>query len=636
MRLRNRHLLLLDLLVFCVCPVLAVALRTDSPASVAAHVHSLAIYALFAIAIRLAVFIPVGLYSRYWRYASVAEIAQVTLAVSLSTLLLWSALLAVLTPLGVIQQGFPRSIPLIDGLLVLPAVGGIRFLARLRHYYQQRRANNRPEAQRVAIVGAGEAGGMIVKEIAANPQLGLHPVAFIDDDSRKHNLVIHGVRVVGGREVLAELRDRYGVQQAIIAMPTAPGKTIRELVQLCRQAGLAVRVVPGVFELLAGKVMVSQLRPVDITDLLRREPVCTDMKSVAALLRGKVVMVTGAGGSIGLELCRQILQCAPAELVALGHGENSVFEACNELRTLLRETRGAAVSLRPVIADIRDRQRMRAVLATYRPVVIFHAAAHKHVPLMEENVQDAVSNNVLGTRNLLELASELGVERFVLISTDKAVNPTSVMGATKRVAEFLVQDAALRTGRPFVAVRFGNVLGSRGSVVPLFKQQIAAGGPVTVTHPEAERYFMTIPEAVQLVLQAAALGSGGEIFVLDMGQPVRVLDLARDLIRLTGLKEGEDIEIVFTGLRPGEKLRERLFLDSEEYARTAHQQIFQVRNGMLKGESPLADLHQLVKKLEAAAASGSEKRVRRLLQRLVPEYTPVPADGALAAAENHG
>jgi FlaA1/EpsC-like NDP-sugar epimerase len=423
---------------------------------------------------------------------------------------------------------------------------------------------------------------------------------------------------------------------------------VREIVDICEQVGVRARIIPGMYELLSGAASIGQLRDVQIEDLLRREPVHTDTAQVTALICGRRVLVTGAGGSIGSELCRQIVRCEPAELIILGHGENSIFEIANELGAgggsqetgVRRQESGdrsqvaARISyhvsrITPVIADIRDADRLAAVFATHRPEIVFHAAAHKHVPLMEDNVEDAVTNNVLGTRRLVEASIAAKVAHFVLVSTDKAVNPSSVMGATKRVAELIVQEAARRTGRAFVAVRFGNVLGSRGSVVPFFQHQIAAGGPVTVTHPEVKRYFMTIPEAVQLMLQAAALGRCGEVFVLDMGEPVRIADLARDLIRLTGLEPGRDIEIRFTGLRPGEKLFEELFGADEAYGRTQHEKIFVCRDGHVnaaagafagpgpdKFDAPLAGR---IDALILAAQRGDAVEVRRRLGELAPE-----------------
>jgi FlaA1/EpsC-like NDP-sugar epimerase len=445
------------------------------------------------------------------------------------------------------------------------------------------------------------------------------------------------------------VRERR-VDQVIIAMPGAPGKVVRETVGICKAAGVHVRIIPGMYELLGGRVSINQLRDVQIEDLLRREPVHTDTAQVGALLRDRRVLVTGAGGSIGSELCRQIARCAPAELILLGHGENSIFEIYNELSRGAREKgrRGegekgygersrnlqSAIcnlqsAVHPVIADIRDTDRLRAVFEQYRPEIVFHAAAHKHVSLMETNEADAATNNVLGTLRLVEASIAAGVGCFVLISTDKAVNPTNVMGATKRVAELIVQVAARQTGRCYVAVRFGNVLGSRGSVVPIFQKQIAAGGPVTVTHPDVRRYFMTIPEAVQLVLQAAALGQGGEVFMLDMGEPVRIADLAHDLIRLSGLEPGRDVDIAYTGLRPGEKLFEELSVAGEAYEQTVHSKIFAYRNGPEGTDSngvarlDWAQLAGQVATLIAAAERGDRADIRLRLQELVPEYQPI-------------
>jgi FlaA1/EpsC-like NDP-sugar epimerase len=440
-------------------------------------------------------------------------------------------------------------------------------------------------------MGAGEAGTMIAREMRANPQLGLDPIGYVDDDPGKQGMRIRGLPVLGGRAALPDLVGQHRIDQVIIAMPTAPGKAIREVLAICEQAGVPAKTMPGMYELLGGQVSVNQLRNVEIEDLLRREPVQTDTAAVHDLIAGRAVLVTGGGGSIGSELCRQILRCGPAKLIILGHGENSVFEIHQELLRVARaqlrsdwESRpvtGAPKlpAIIPVIGDIRFANRLHTIFQAHRPDIVFHTAAHKHLPLMEENPSEAVTNNVLGTRNVLDAALAAGVQRFVLISTDKAVNPSSVMGASKRLAELLVQQAAAASGCPYAAVRFGNVLGSRGSVVLTFKQQIAAGGPLTVSDPAMTRFFMTIPEAVQLVLQAAVLGRGGETFVLDMGEPVRIVDLARDLINLSGLEEGRDIDIVFTGLRPGEKLTEELFVPGEAYQRTAHAKIFIATEG---------------------------------------------------------
>jgi FlaA1/EpsC-like NDP-sugar epimerase len=456
-----------------------------------------------------------------------------------------------------------------------------------------------------------------VRELKSNPQLHMRAVGFIDDDLAKHDAVIHGVPVLGGRADIPAVIERHKIDQIIIAMPTVPGKEIGKLAKLCEQAGIHPKIMPGLYELIGGKVSVSQLRNVDIEDLLRREPIHTDVTAVRGLLQGKRVLVTGGGGSIGSELCRQILRCEPSMIIVVGHGENSVFDIEAELNQLRDRLNLKGCSVISAIADIRFEQRINDIFCQHRPQVVFHAAAHKHVPLMEANPSEAVTNNVLGTRNLLDASESNGVERFVMISTDKAVRPTSIMGASKRAAELLVHQTAERTGKPYVAVRFGNVLGSRGSVVPTFRKQIAAGGPVTVTHPEMTRFFMTIPEAVQLVLQAAVLGNGGEVFLLDMGEPVKIVDLAKSVIELSGLEVGKDIEIHYTGIRPGEKLYEELFLPDEVYQRTQHEKVFIVVNASA-GHPGNLDL--AVSDLAYASARNDSQAIREGFQRLIPEY----------------
>lgn len=618
-RMRNRHFLLFDLLVAAPIALTAMWLRTDGQ-GVMRYLQPLAVFVIAAVTIRVGVFYTTGLYSRYWHYASVGGMWQIVKAVSLAAILGLIVFFGLLYPAGLLPNDFPRSIPFIDALLALLIVGGSRFSVRLADLLRRRPANPDAQTTRVAVFGAGDAGVMIVREMRRNPRLGLLPVVFLDDDANKHGALIHGVPVIGGREQIESVAERYHVERAIIAIPTAPGKTIREVAGLCDRAALPVQTVPGFFELLGGNVKVDKLRSVEIVDLLRREPVVTDTAGVSKLLSGKRVLVTGAGGSIGSELCRQVARCSPSLLILLGHGENSLFHIEHELRRAF-----PGLLMQVVVGDIRDERRIRSVMHEHRPQMIFHAAAHKHVPMMEANAADAVTNNVLGTRILLDAAINNAVGYFVLISTDKAVNPTSVMGASKRVAELLVHQAAVETRRCFVAVRFGNVLESRGSVVPLFKQQIAEGGPVTVTHPEVRRYFMVIPEAVQLVLQAATLGRGGEVFELDMGEPIKIVDLAKDLIRLSGLEMGRDIDMVFTGLRPGEKLFEELFAPGQKYERTVHEKIFVVPNGV--GGKPLARAlrEQFSTQLDAlivAAQMGNAPLIRELFREIVPEYCP--------------
>lgn len=651
LRLRNRHILLIDAAILCVTPALALMLRVDGVYALRTYAADLLTYIPAALLVRIVVFYWYGLYNRYWRYASVQELVQIVWAVGVSSLVVVALFFAVRLPsLGVCQAwppacGLPRSVPFIDSLLVLLAVGAVRFSIRSVELWRYR-ARSAASTQRVLIVGAGEAGTHIAREMRHNPQLGMDPLGFVDDDPAKQGTRIHGIPVLGGRQDIPRLVEEHPIDQVVIAMPTAPGKVIREVLEVCEAVGVPARTMPGTYELLDGRVSVNQIRPVEIEDLLRREPVETDFAAVQELIRGRRVLVTGAGGSIGSELCRQVLRCQPAQLILLGHGENSIFDIHSELTHHLMRRRTHAGGQRngsseptapisgpanaeivPVLADIRFAGRIRAVFQQYRPQIVFHAAAHKHVPLMEQNPAEAITNNVWGTQCVVQAALATGVERFVLISTDKAVNPTSVMGVSKRVAELIVLQAARQTGRPFVAVRFGNVLGSRGSVVHTFRQQIAAGGPVTVTHPDMQRFFMTIPEAVQLVLQAAAMGTGGEVFVLDMGKPVKILDLARDMIVLSGLEVGRDIDIVFIGLRPGEKLYEELFVAGELYTQTQHEKIFIAANA---SQFIPHNLDQAIAQLMAAAEADDREALLSSLQALVPEYRP-GADGQAAA-----
>jgi FlaA1/EpsC-like NDP-sugar epimerase len=621
LKLRNRHFFIADVLIIVLTPFLALLVR-DAPGLWVRYTQALIWFIGLALAIKLFVFQRFGLYNRYWRYASMDELLSIGLAVATATISL-TLVFAAGWVLGLfVANGFPRSVPLLDGMMTLLFIGGVRFSIRAVEYWRARR--RREERQRVLIVGAGDAGSLIARDLRANPRTGLEPVGFVDDDPQKRGVWVNGVQVLGVRAELPELIVHYAIREVIIAMPAAPGKVIREVVALCEAAGVRSKTLPGLSELLSGQVSINRLRNVQIEDLLRRAPAQVDMNSISEMIRGRRVLVTGAGGSIGSELCRQIIRCRPAELILLGHGENSLFQLSAELTRLrARDTNLLGVAVRVVVADVRDLSRIQTVFERFRPQMVFHAAAHKHVPMMEENIEDAVTNNVLGTRNTVELSEAHGVERFVLISSDKAVNPVSIMGASKRVAEKIVGDVAQRSGLPYVAVRFGNVLGSRGSVVPVFKQQIAEGGPVTVTHPEMSRYFMTIPEAVQLVLQAAALSAHGEVFILDMGQPVKIVDLALDLIRLSGLQVGRDVDLVFTGLRPGEKLHEELFLEGEDYKRTAHDQIFAVRNGFANPKNgERAMLLEQVDRLVSAAHSGEPEAVRGWLQAIVPEYDP--------------
>ncbi|HZR15738.1 MAG TPA: nucleoside-diphosphate sugar epimerase/dehydratase [Verrucomicrobiae bacterium] len=510
----------------------------------------------------------------------------------------------------------PRGVIALDFVLSLMGLTGVRLaLRRLRESVTVSARVNGHQKRRVGIIGAGDAGAVLAHELFLKPGYGLEPVAFFDDNKRKWHSRVHDIPVVGPPEELLNGQSRLGIEEVIIAMPSASPRRIGELLQILRQAHLQCRTVPSLDQLASGQVKVSQLRNVEFQDLLGREKIELEPENIRMILQDRVVLITGAGGSIGSELCRQIASYGPNKLLLLERSEPQAFQIEQELISS-----GHAQRIVPLVGDIADLPRMRQIFASYRPQVIFHAAAHKHVPMMESQPGEAVKNNSLGTAQLADLALEWGVDRFILISTDKAINPTSVMGATKRLAEIYVQalSAAHSHKTKFMAVRFGNVLGSSGSVIPVFQRQIAEGGPVKVTHPEMTRYFMTIPEACMLVLQSAAQGTGGEIFVLDMGKPVKIVDLARQLIELSGLKPDEDIHIEFIGLRPGEKLFEELTYKGENFAPTTHPKI-------CRFVSKPYDLEQLRETLDAFRAQIHHlagDQIKLELRRAIPEYTP--------------
>ena len=534
------------------------------------------------ILINLLIFFLSGLYRRLWRYASVDELLFIFLVVWAGAIssYLYSAYTGLL---------LPRSVYVIFLCLLLFLLGGSRFLLRVLAEHLRRMGTTKGNAP-VLILGAGDAGVLVAREFKKHQvQQGVRLVGFIDDDLSKRGQVIQGFPVLGTREDLRRIVEEREISEIVIAMPSVPYSKLREIIELCEGLAVKMKTVPGVYEILEGKVNLQHLKEVEIEDLLRRPPVEGDVEGISSYLAGKTVMVTGAGGSIGAELCRQLARLDPQKLVLLDQSENDLFRMEWELKKDCPR-----LEFYPLVRDIQDRPSLEQVFINLGPQVIFHAAAYKHVPLMEANPEEAVKNNVLGSKNLLDLAVRHGVERFVVISTDKAVKPSNVMGATKRAVEIYMQyQAHQNNAGAFCAVRFGNVLGSRGSVVPIFKEQIAAGGPVTVTHPGMTRYFMTIPEAVQLVIQAGAFGKKGEIFVLDMGEPVKVVDLAKDMIILSGLQPGKDIEIKFTGVRPGEKLTEELFSDKENFALTKHRRIFVAPDALSSEQERDAELRTL-------------------------------------------
>ena len=609
-RFRNRYLFLLDGILVGVAPLFAYAIRFEGWVWGEQHARTAVWYLALSLPAKLATFLFFGLYRRLWRHASVEELERISAACAVAAVL--SALIGiVLIPaLGLSPQRVPLSVLILDAFLMASVESTPRFLARLAARRRSRTRHRQSDAKRVLIAGAGAAGQMIVKELLTNPQLGMLPLGFVDDDDNKHKHRLGDLPVFGPLSSIPNLVNEHGIHTVVIAMPRASGQVVRRVVRAASEVGAETRTVPGLSEIISGRVSLSMLRDVQIQDLLRREPVRTDLRAVSSLATDQTVVVTGAGGSIGSELCRQVALLNPSQLVLLGHGENSIFDVLHELREKF-----PALLLAPVIADVRDRERMCQVFERYRPHAVFHAAAHKHVPLMEENVREAITNNIGGTSSVIDAALQADVQHLVFISTDKAVRPSSVMGATKRLAEMLVQHAAVTQHRNFVSVRFGNVLGSRGSVVPTFLRQIRAGGPLTVTHPEMCRYFMTIPEAVQLVLQAGALGKGGEVFVLDMGDPVKIVDLAADLVRLSGLELGVDIDLRFTGIRPGEKLYEEVFFSGENVVPTQHAKVLRARNEALEP----GVVYRISTLMDAAENGTLDDDLRHTIAGLIPE-----------------
>jgi FlaA1/EpsC-like NDP-sugar epimerase len=605
--IRNRFVLSGDIALTIVSVLGSFALRLDV-GELPFYFPAVLLMCVVALLIKIPTYFFFGLYRRLWIYASTGELRLITVAVTTASVLT-SGVMAILILTGNVLPGMPRSALGIDWLLSLVLVGGSRFALRiLAEQSMASQANGK--GKRALVIGAGDAGALVVRELQKSSQLNLIPVGFLDDDPAKQKHTIYGVTVIGKVEDLPSIIDLHRVDIVIIAIPSARGQLVRMVNDVCRIKGILSRTVPGVYELIGGRVSINRLREVDINDLLRREPVRVNDEAVGATLATKRVLVTGAGGSIGRELCRQIARRNPSELVLLGHGENSIFEIFLELHEDYPD-----LLISPVIADVRDAERLTQVFSQHRPQVIFHAAAHKHVPLMEVNIVEAITNNVLGTRNVVQAALEHNVERFVLISTDKAVHPASIYGATKRLAEMIVLNAAHESQRAFTVVRFGNVLGSRGSIIPIFKQQIANGGPVTITHPDMFRFFMTIPEAVYLVLQAASMENGGETFVLNMGEPVRILSLAEDLIRLSGLEPDRDIEISYTGIRPGEKLMEELWDEGTPLMKTLHPDIFRLEADV---PSPSLNLSQAINSLSVLASSGNTDAIINLLDQLIP------------------
>lgn len=556
------------------------------------------------IVITLIIFYGFRLYSSLWTYAGAPELINITFASALSAMVQMMVMVF-------FDVRMPRSYYILYGVSLWILVFLSRFSYRGIRTLVRRQASGE-NTSRVLLVGAGAAGNMLVKEIRNSNYVSKQVVCIVDDDKSKEGSYLHGVKVLGNRQNIPELVKQYRIDEIIIAMPSAPAKEIKEILDVCKETGCELKRLPGVYQLVNGEVGISKLKEVDVNDLLGREPVKVDLSTILNYVSGKTVLVTGGGGSIGSEICRQVAEHHPKMLVIVDIYENTTYDIQNELKNKYPE-----LNLSVLIASVRNTKRMDMIFETYRPDIVYHAAAHKHVPLMEDSPNEAVKNNVLGTWKVVQAADKWKVKRFVMISTDKAVNPTNIMGATKRICEMIIQTYNTHSRTEFVAVRFGNVLGSNGSVIPLFKKQIEQGGPVTVTHPDIIRYFMTIPEAVSLVLQAGAYAKGGEIFVLDMGEPVKIADLARNLILLSGHKPDEDIQIVYTGLRPGEKLYEEMLMHEEGLQETENKLIHIGKPIKLDEEHFLLQLENLKEYVVQ-----EPEDIRKWVQEIVPTYHP--------------
>ncbi len=574
--------------------------------------HIFLSYLPVLLAIRLAMYAGFGLYKDLWKYSSVRDLVKL-----MWTVLLGSVVFFVLVRLLTGDTQYPRSIYILDGLLLLMISGGTRLGFRVFREYLERQVSSR----KVLIIGAGDAGEMIVRDMLNNPRYNIEPIGFIDDNPRKKGMQIHGLPIFGPREKIVDVVKLHQPDEILIALPAMSAKVIREVYEYCKAFHIPVKTLPGLHDIIEGKVTVSQIRPLSLEDLLEREPIRTDIEEVSAHIKGKAVLVTGAGGSIGSELCRQIMLYGPSKLILFDRYENGLFAIDMELRNKEQKAKSKGQNPSPVIVtvvgDMRDVATVAALFSEFRPQVVFHAAAHKHVPLMELNALEAVKNNIFGTRNLIQAASQYGTESFVTISTDKAVNPTNVMGATKRITEFLGLSMNGSSSTKFTTVRFGNVLGSNGSVVHIFREQLHNGGPITVTHPDIKRFFMLIPEAVQLVLISAALGKGGDIYVLEMGDQIRIVDLAENIIRLSGMVPHEDIQIEFTGLRPGEKLFEELFDETERSTETPHEKI---RAAIPSFVPTYLELQVHIDEFERIIKENAVDEVIPALQKIVPNY----------------
>ncbi len=587
---------------------LSYALRFNT-LDLSAYTHQILTIIPLMLVLRLGVFMVLGLYRGMWRFIGMRDLLSLVRGVTISSGLAMAALFLLFR-----LEEYPRSVFIIDWFVVLVLAGGSRFAYRsLREGWLNPASDQKGATKNVLIVGAGRAGEMLLREILGNSHLHYTPVGFVDDSRKKRNMTIHGYRVLGHSRELPRLVQEYDIAEVFLAIPTASGAAKRRIMLTCKRAGIKSKTLPAVGELLSGQAKVNLLRDFQIEDLLGREPAHLDTASIREYLRDKTVMITGAGGSIGSELCKQVARFSPKQLVLFERSEFNLYQIKMTLRELY-----PGVQIQPVIGDILNQHRVEQTMAKFMPDVVFHAAAYKHVPLMEMNPLEALRNNVHGTSIVARCAHSYGVRKFVMISTDKAVKPTNIMGVSKRIAELVCQGIGSTSKTQFVTVRFGNVLNSVGSVIPLFKSQIEKGGPITVTHPDIYRYFMTIPESVQLIMQAGAMGKGGELFILDMGEPVKIADLARDMISLSGLEPEKDIKIVYTGLRLGEKLYEELLTAGEEIKSTLHEKIKVVNSESIDWPSLLIKIEMLLESFR----TGFSRDVVQKIKEIVPEFQP--------------
>lgn len=607
---RKLFLLIIDIIIVNFAILLALYFRFDG---IIEHRFMIAYLktAISLTVIKISIYMIMGLYNSLWSYAGIDELIQIFYATCLDSIFSFG--------FGIISGNrLPRTVYFMGWILTFLFLSGFRFSYRILRRIRNKSFKTVKGGNRILIIGAGEAGSLLIKELKKNEEPDFFIVGVIDDNSRKHNATINGIPVLGDRSIIIDTVKRERIDEIIFAIPSASKNDMREIFQVCKETDCKLRTLPNLYQIVDGTININQIRDVQIEDLLGRDQISLEMQGISGFLRDQIVLITGGGGSIGSELCRQVSKFSPKKILILDIYENNAYELYNEIKY----TYESDVELEVIIASIRDKHKIEEVFEKYRPTVIFHAAAHKHVPLMEQSPGEAIKNNVIGTLNVAQAADKYKAKKFVLISTDKAVNPTNVMGASKRLAEMIVQSIQKISKTEYAVVRFGNVLGSNGSVIPLFKKQIAHGGPVTVTDPDVTRYFMTIPEAVQLVIQAGSMAKGGEIFILDMGEPVRIYDLACDLIRLSGFEPEVDIKIEYIGLRPGEKLFEELLMDEEGIESTLHPQIF-------IGKAFDIDYYKLLEDIDKLKGNlNSPDRLISQLMLIVPTFSNDNIDAA--------